>query len=393
MLSRRAVLATALPLAVLGSAPARAATTGAFTLRLPEPSGRCRVGTTMLHLIDRSRPDPWNPSLQVRELMVTVYYPALSVRRYPVAPQITPAAARAYAGIDPVFVHRELPDAGVDWAATMSHAHTGAPAHPRGRPVLLYSPGGVDPRTVGTGFATELASQGYVVVTMDHPGETSEVEFPGGRVRTFELPGLPDRDAAVWRTMLSTRLSDIRFVIDALEILVGGGNPDAGGRDVPRGLDRALDLGRLGLYGHSIGGTAVAQAMYDDHRVGAAINLEGYLNYPPDGSDAEHGALLPIAEHGVDRPLFLVGTDGFANDRLEYSWSAMLAHDRGCTRRERLDDAMHWVFTDYGVEAPQLQAAGLMTAAEREQLVGAIGPGESVPAIRNYLRRFFSRYL
>jgi hypothetical protein len=47
-------------------------------------------------------------------------------------------------------------------------------------PVLLYSPGTTDPRTLGTSLATDLASRGYVVVTMDHPGETTEVDIALG---------------------------------------------------------------------------------------------------------------------------------------------------------------------------------------------------------------------
>ena len=57
-----------------------------------------------------------------------------------------------------VAVHR-LPRKGVDWGATRTHAHTGAPAEPVRRPVLLYTPGGGDARTLGTGTAEELGSE------------------------------------------------------------------------------------------------------------------------------------------------------------------------------------------------------------------------------------------
>jgi hypothetical protein len=90
--------------------------------------------------------------------------------------------------------------------------------------------------------------------------------------------------------------------------------------------------------------------------------------------------------------LLLVGTDGFRDERFERSWSAMLAH-RGCTRWRQLDNANHWVFTDYAAMAPQLQAAGLMSDEDRAKLVGAIEPAQSVPAVRNYIRSFFDRQL
>ncbi|MDA3628251.1 alpha/beta hydrolase [Saccharopolyspora sp. WRP15-2] len=357
------------------------------TLELPPPAGPHRLGTTVLHLVDRDRTDPWHGG--ARELMVTVFYPADDVRGYPLAPQLTPAAAEAFKGFDPVYLHPELPDEAVDWAATATHSHTGAPAQPVRRPVLLYSPGGVDPRAIGTGLAEELASNGNVVVTIDHPGETSEVEFPGGRVRMIDMPGDPRTDPALFRTMLGTRIADTRFVLDQLGELAAGRNPDAESRELPDNLGRALDLRRVGSYGHSAGGATAAEVMHEDRRIAAAVNMEGYLEYLPE----EPGELLPIAREGTDRPLLLLGTDGFRDERIERSWSAMLAHQRGCTRWQQLDDATHWVLTDYGTTAPQLQDAGLMRAEDRAKLVGTIDPAESVPAIRDHVVGFFATHL
>ncbi|WP_405413669.1 alpha/beta hydrolase family protein [Streptomyces decoyicus] len=411
--TKSAVLAAAMLLAGAGRAQARPAkaepaqarhqvqpaqthTAGEVTVRLPAPTGPHRTGVTTLHLVDRSRRDPWEP-LPVREVMVTVFYPARTVRGYPVAPQMTEGAAKTVPHVDPLF-HKELPTRGVNWAATRTHSHTGAPALPARRPVLLYSPGGGDPRTLGTGLAEELASHGYVVVTIDHPGDASEVEFPHrmkGRkkVRTTVLRGDPRRDPALFRSLIDTRIADTRFVLNQLEALAVGRNPDAERRPLPQGLGRALDLRRTGIYGHSAGGTTAAEAMYEDRRIVAAVNLEGFLDHPPE-APGRKGKLYPVARYGVDRPLLLLGTDGFRYQKeLERSWSAMLAHPHGRTRRHQLDQATHGVFTDYASIAPQLQSAGLMTADNRNKLVGAIDPAVSVPLLRGYLLSFFARHL
>jgi hypothetical protein len=47
------------------------------TPSLPEPTGPCPVGTTSLVLTDGSRPDPWAAGVNVRELMVSLWYPAV----------------------------------------------------------------------------------------------------------------------------------------------------------------------------------------------------------------------------------------------------------------------------------------------------------------------------
>ncbi|MES4903627.1 MULTISPECIES: alpha/beta hydrolase [unclassified Streptomyces] len=398
--SRRTVTTSALPAALLagGGGLARARAAAAATVRLPAPTGPHPVGVTTLYLVDRSRRDPWEPGIPVREVMATVRYPARTVRGYPLAPQLSQGVAELFAVIAPA-THPGLPRAGVDWAATMTHAHPGAPARPAPHPVLLYSPGGGDPRGLGTVVAEELASHGCVVVTVDHPGDACAVEFPcamTGRdmVRPTVFRGDPRTGPATFRTMIATRIADLRFVLDQVEAVASGRNPDAARRPLPEGIGRALDLSRVGVYGHSAGGTAAAEALYEDRRIAAAVNLEGYLNHPAEAPGRE-GELFPVARYGVDRPLLLLDTDGFGarDEDMRRSWSAALAHPGGHIGRRRLGDAAHWVFTDYAAVAPQLQTAGLMTAEARGALVGAVDPARSVPAVRGLVRGFFARRL
>ncbi|MBD0422743.1 alpha/beta fold hydrolase [Streptomyces sp. TRM S81-3] len=348
--------------AASGSASA-SGRSGTHLLRLPAPTGPYAVGARVLHLVDRSRNDPWEPRIGVRELMVTVMRPAVPGRGFPRVPHLTPGAAGEFTLLAPL-VHPQLPATGVDWAATLTHARAGAPPLPGRRPVLLYSPGGGDARTMGSSLAIDLASYGWTVVAVDHPGDASEVEFPDerpgrDRVRTTVLR--PDPDAATFRTMIDTRVADLRFVLDT------------------------LGLNRVGAYGHSAGGTAVAQALHEDRRIAAAVNLEGYL-------DQMDGELLPVARQGTDRPLLLAGTDGFRDARLDRSWAALLAHAGPVTRRQ-LADTAHWVFTDYASLVPQLHEAGLMTAAGRTTMVGRADPRLTVPAVRDLVRSFFARHV
>src|SRR5882762_7958446 len=46
-------------------------------LSLPRPTGPHAVGQTTLHLVDPSRQDPWEPQSGPRQLMVSLYYPAV----------------------------------------------------------------------------------------------------------------------------------------------------------------------------------------------------------------------------------------------------------------------------------------------------------------------------
>ncbi|MEV4425177.1 alpha/beta hydrolase family protein [Streptomyces sp. R-07] len=355
--SRRTVAKGALlgAAAVLfGPSVARAAE-GAAALRLPAPTGPHPVGLRTFALTDTSRNDPWQPG--VREVMISVLHPARTVRGFPRAPQLTPAEAREFADLAPL-VHPGLPAAGVDWGAVLTHGHVNAPPLPGRRPVLLYSPGGGDSRTLGTTLAEDLASHGRVVVLVDHPGDASQVELPSG-MRGTVLTGPPD--PATFRTMIDTRVADLRFVLDRLG-------------DLP--LAPVMDLDRIGVYGHSAGGTAAVHALASDGRIAAGVDLEGFLDLDPE------------LVAGLDRPLLLFRTDGFDEAaRLERSWSGLPA------RRVLLPDANHWIFSDYAHLVPQLQAAGLVTAGARAALVGAGDPAAATAVVRNGVRSFFARHL
>ncbi|MEU3567610.1 alpha/beta hydrolase [Kitasatospora sp. NPDC036755] len=343
-----------------------------------------------MYLVDSSRPDPLTPELPVRELMVTFLYPAAAHSPAVPAPQLPPGAAACFGRIAPLTPLR-LPATGVDWAATRTHARPdAAPASGGRRPVLVYSPGGGDPRGLGTCLGEELASHGAVVVLVDHPGDALAVEFPGTTafrtepVRATVLRGDPRDEPALWRTVVDTRIADLRFVVDRLH--------HAAELPLPPGLAAALDLGRLGLYGHSAGASAATEVFHEDRRVRAAVNLEGYLDHPPTTPGADPQPLRITAE-GTDRPLLLLGSELFPHrEELDRSWSVLAARSPGRVRRALLPATNHWAFTDYAAMVPRLQRAGLLTPAHRTTLVGPLPAATTVPLLRTTVRRFLTHH-
>lgn len=355
---------------------------------LPEPTGTFAVGVTELHLVDRGRADPWVAD-RPRELMVSVWYPAGTTAGHQLAPYMQPAAAAhfAQAVLGPV----RLADR-VDIRGVRTHAWRGAPvaAGAEGWPVVLFSPGGSIPRALSTVLVEDLASRGYVVVTIDHTYEATAVEFPGGRVALRSLPKAED----LLRKLIAVRVADVQFVLGQLEALQTGGNPDAGRRPLPDGLRTALDLSRIGMFGHSAGGFTAAETMLVDARIDAGANLDGSMAYRM--SRREYGAAVA---RGLDRPFLLMGAGASGGPTRPHThhwsptWKAFWGSSSGWKLDLYMPEGEHFSFTDYQVVAPQLQAKTFLPGAVVSKVLGTVDPGRSVAAQRAYLAAFFDQHL
>lgn len=323
-------------LTVSSATPSSASGAGAGPARLtlPAPTGPYPVGTVELHLVDRSRAEPWTATPADRELMVSLWYPARDVDGFPRTPHMSPGAAAHFGSADGAGPGLYgIPAGSVDFAATRTSGHRAAPVarHRRPFPVILYSPGAGDPRTWGTTLVQDLASRGYVVVTIDHTGDASEVEFPDGRVATGVLARLlqearqPEDFQRLAATIFDVRLADTRFVLDQLAALNRGANPDAEGRPLPTGVAGAVDLRRTGMLGVSAGGMTALRAMDEDPRIKAGVDVGGNVESPllPDPI-----GLWPVARHGLDRPFMLMGDPGTDHHRTP-SWRMLWDNSRG----------------------------------------------------------------
>ncbi|MET8627015.1 esterase [Kitasatospora sp. NPDC004669] len=392
------LLAATAALGVAGTPGAVAAPEGTggqrqATAWLPQPTGPYPIGTTSLHLTDEDREYPLKPG-KPRELMISFWYPtARPATGGDRARYMEPAAAAHFGSAGSVGGANYGFEAGrTDWADVRTHARADAPALPGGkRPVVLYSPGLGDPRTWGTALVEDLASRGYVVVTVDHTWEASEVQFPGGDLATSvfpELTGKPDLDiAAVLRTSLQTRVDDTRFVLDRL----AGLRRD---RSLPVGLADSLDLDRIGMVGHSAGGFTALQTMHDDPRIAAGINLDGQLHFP--GPDGRTGVFLSsVAKDGLDRPFLLMGTR--SGDSGSYhqqpGWDALWQHSSGWHADLTMEGSRHGSYTDAQSLLPQLARQGAISPKKLAEDVGDVRPDRAELATRSYVASFFDRWL
>ncbi|MEV5969556.1 alpha/beta hydrolase [Streptomyces sp. NPDC051921] len=362
-----ALPATALPATAATPAPpvsALAASPGALPppdsvgpLALPAPTGKSGVGTSVLHLVDRSRPDPWVPEADGRELMVTLHYPAARRTAGPSAPYATREEAR-----------RVLEGVGVTDPASVSalagmgtySAKDVRPA-PGRHPLVLLSPGFGVPRFTLTNLAVELASRGYVVASVDHAYETSGTAVPGGRILTCVACEALEDGRAKGGDVTAARAADVRFVLDRLT----GPRP-------AWPYARTIDRTRIGMAGHSIGGASAAAAMLADRRIDAGVNMDGAF-----------WDTLPAGGLG-GRPFLFLGTDdethrpGGTDTTWDTTWRALDGWKRWLT----VAGSDHFTFSD----APVIQRHFGLPA-------GPIPADRALTVTRAYLGAFFDAHL
>ncbi|AUG77416.1 acetylhydrolase [Kitasatospora sp. MMS16-BH015] len=392
-LSRRRLLGTALTVGAAGAvgaalplatttparaatapaatAPARAATTPARSaaatatgspFALPEPTGPHPVGTVELELVDGSRPDPDNPG-RFRRLMASVWYPARGdVDRYPLAPWMHPDLLRVF-----------LADGGypADLVGPLTSGHLGAPVHRTGRglPVVLFSHGAHDHRADHTVIVQELASHGFAVVTVDHTWDAYS-RLPDGRLLTPVF----DRQHMMGPKEFA---ADLHFLVDCVEQLAAGQNPDAERRPLPAGLTEALDASRIGAFGWSKGGTATAYAMLGDQRIKAGLSLDAPMQ--------------PLITADLDRP-FLMMTASFPRAQdpaAEQFWG----HLKGWRLNVQAEGAVHSSYGDTEVFVAQAATLLGISPDQVPELIGTIDPARAVRIQQAYPLAFFGRHL
>ncbi len=281
----------------------------------PQPTGPFPVGTTAWHFVDPLRVDPFAAEgaagpAGLRALMVNVWYPAApgqAIKRlngtvgFPeggVAYPRPPLTLLTRASPLPNTLRRLVGHFKLPGAALHQVTHLNAFALPEAAPaasgtpwpVILFSHGyGLENAVSGSFLTESLASHGYVVVSVSHPGESLATVFPDGRVAAldFDNPRLDletrlaevEASEGAWGLRAAQSLDlwagDLAFVLNELERLSkpGVGNPIGS-------LAGQLDLANVGALGVGFGGTAALELAARDTRISAVASLGGRFAGP-----------------------------------------------------------------------------------------------------------------
>ncbi|MFE6858515.1 alpha/beta hydrolase family protein [Nocardia sp. NPDC057668] len=366
--SRRHILTVAAALMATTVAPgvALARPDAPVTITLPAPTGPNPVGVTQVHLTDTSRIDPWDPARQ-RELIVQIWYPADAADTSPLAAWPTPGGLEE--------LRYSLLQSGVApdlWTLAPGHSRTDARAATGRYPLLLNSPGLGDTTGLNTAQAEDLASHGYIVAAINHTHEAFAVRFPDGRTERGVVPLNSSLDV-LSNQLIPIRVADTSFVLD--QLTDAATDPAAARPGLPEHLAEALDPAKVAMFGHSLGGSTAAQAMHDDRRIAAGVNLDGPM-------------LGSVASNGLDKPLLLLAADTSPWFTAP-GWEPYWANNTGLKLPLRIAGTRHMSLTDGQIIVTALADAGLFPSDMKDIAVGPIDPNRSVGLQRSYLLTYF----
>lgn len=257
---------------------------------LPAPSGPWRVGSVSFPL---ALPDAVLPGGEVevdRRTMVRLWYPvepatapAADAPWIERADVVLPAMAAA-GGLPPIaFHHLRRVRTHAAWAAPLA-----PPPDDRGWPLATFDHGLGGFRSQNTFLVEELASHGFVVAALDHPGDALGTTLPDGERLPYR--GLPPADAAGY--VEAVVALGARWVADTTALLATLGALEPSGELAA--FAGALDLGRVLTLGHSAGGGVAAEVCRAWEGCRATLALDPWWA-PLDPARLEAGAVRPLA--------------------------------------------------------------------------------------------------
>ena len=271
-------------------------------------------------------------------------------------------------------------------------------------PLVIFSHGAFGYYQSNTSTYMELASHGYVVVSLDHPYHSFFTKDTSGKTVTVDpvffktalsVGGSDVPESEIYditSEWMRLRTADMNFVIDELK-KAGSDNSlstawffDDQDKDILIFVLNATDFDKIGLMGHSLGGaTAVTVGRRAD--ISAVIDIDGTMLGEETG--VEDG-IVQINEEPYETPLLAIDNEEHhqaevdaARNSYAYANNIVLKNAT-CGYETYFKNAGHMNFTDLPLISPAL--SNMLGT-------GSVDPGECIDTMNSIILRFYDCYL
>ena len=274
-------------------------------------------------------------------------------------------------------------------------------------PLVLFAHGSFGYYQSNSSLYMELASNGYVVASIDHPYYAFFTKDTKGKIIIVDFKFVQtavnmqyssdftetEEDYNTTREWMSLRTADENFVLDTIKAAKDSGSLGDAWYTKSEKVDAEIlgvlemtDTEKIGLMGHSIGGAAAVQLGRERDDITAVIDIDGTMLGEEisfnDGKLGYNPDPYPIPMLSLDNARHWA--ESYVVDR-ETDYVNKYVLDNAVDGREaHFDGTEHMDFTDLPLFAPAL--AKMLKK-------GDVDSSEFIPEINSIMLNFFNYYL
>ena len=338
---------------------------------LPKPDGKYTVGTKLFYWEDSSRDEIFTKDIiDTRKIVVQIWYPAIqpsdSLYPYMDNPELRLNALSKQIGV-PNFLMQHVKD-------IKGNSYLNAkPVENKKFPIILFSHGLGGTKTQNSINIEALVSNGYIVVAPDHTYDASVTIFENGDIYDFksglpvaELEGQTITEKVFWDTRLpqiNTRANDIKFIINKLQTMKNNEIYDN------------INFNKIGVFGHSFGGATSVLSSWNDTRISACLNLDGW--FEPIVDD--------IINNGLKIPFCYIGQESWGPKSKNYSkLNTFFDNCQNDAYIIKVKQTKHFDYSDL----PYISSLG-----KKLKINGKASNKDFIPDLNKVILGFFNEYL
>lgn len=274
-------------------------------------------------------------------------------------------------------------------------------------PLVLFAHGSFGYYQSNSSLYFELASNGYVVASIDHPyyafftkdtsGKTIIVDFDfvqtAAKMQGSEDVFSPEEEFAICNEWMEIRTADENFVLDTLKAAKTSGSLDDAWYTKSDKINAEIlkvlamtDTENIGVTGHSIGGAAAVQLGRDRDDIKAVVDIDGTMlgeRIALKGGEFElNPTPYPVPVLSLDNDT--THWPSYAGENGKPYVNAYMLDNALDAREAHFDGTEHMDFTDLPLFAPPL--AKMLGK-------GDVKSSEFIPELNSIILNFFDYYL